>query len=217
MTTHLNPVPTRLRVLLIGILAALGIALAAPGGAMASIGCSGSLTPSPDGNGKGFSYNFKCNSPGGDTTTIDAYSIISSRSVSSFRVDPIVYNPSGEVVPDESFGCEGSFPSSGFGCFGKASVLNTVSAGLQLSSNPCSKKAKADGPWQVWVVANADRINDNGTKTDQSSEPFRLRVPKCGDMAPPCRTEREAPPLTPHGAGGTGLPSLPPGLPAPTS
>lgn len=183
MTTHINSVPARLRALLIAVLAAVGIALAAPGGAMASIGCSGTLGQSPD-NAKGFAYSFKCNSPGGDTTTVDAYSIITSKSVSTFKVDPIVYKPTGEVVPDESFGCEGSFPSFGFGCFGKASVLNTVSGGLELSSNPCSKKAKAAGPFQAWVVVNSDRINDNGTKTDQSSEPFRLRIPKCGETAP---------------------------------
>lgn len=179
MTSQFSQVPVRFQVLLIGILGALGIAMVAPGGAMASIGCSGLLGQSPD-NAKGFAYSFKCNSPGGDTTQIDAYSIISNKSVSSFKVDPLVYNPNGEVVPDQSFGCEGSFPSSGFGCFGKASVLNTVSGGLELSANPCSKRGMAAGRLQAWVVVNSDRINDNGTKTDQSSEPFRLRVPKCG-------------------------------------
>lgn len=174
---------SRLKVVLVGTLGAAGLALAIPGGASAAtVDCSGAATPPAGSKGKAFALGFKCVSPQGDKTTIEAFSVISNHEISGFNTEPIVINPStGETVVGEQFGCEGEIPGDGFGCFGKASLGNEVRAGFNLTRNPCSKRTIAkQGKWRLWVVASAPKINPtNGNKTPAVSEPLNMKVPVC--------------------------------------
>lgn len=160
---------------------AVGAVMALPGSASAAnVECSGKIVPASDSNGRAFGYSFVCGSPEGDATQVDAYSIISNRPVSSFSTEVLVVKE-GTPLNTESFACEGPFPGEGFGCFGKASLYNTIEGGFQLLRNPCSNKARRKGTWHVWVVASASKINPvTGAKTPATSEPLRLRVPACG-------------------------------------
>lgn len=183
----------RLGGIIAGVAAAAGIAMIAPGTASAAnVDCSGKVVPPADSNGKNFGYSFVCGSPEGDATQIDGYSIVSTKDVASFATENLVVDPGGSALNTESFNCEGPIPSDGFGCFGKASLGNTIEGGFSLIRNPCSNKSLRKGSWHIWVVASAAKINPNtGAKTPAVSEPLRLRVPECtDDPFPPSNGEK---------------------------
>lgn len=170
--------------LLAGAVISAAALLALPGGASAStIECSGKITAAPDSNGRAFGYSFSCGSPEGDDTQIDAYSILSNKDITTFSTEVLVLHD-GIPLNDQSFGCEGPFPSEGFGCFGKASLYNQIEGGFQTLRDPCSPKSRRKGPWHAWVVAAGNKINPvTGAKTMTTTEPLRLRVPACEDAA----------------------------------
>ncbi|MFN8113518.1 MAG: hypothetical protein U0R51_10000 [Solirubrobacterales bacterium] len=167
-----------------GTAAAIGAGLLLAGSAQAAtVDCGGSVDPLDGGGPRAFEYSFSCTSPQGipeQPTTIDAYSIVSTKDVIGFNANALVYDPAGEVVgTGESFGCEGPFPGSGFGCNGKMSLGNTAVSDFELTQKPCSRKG-VKTPFRVWVVVAADRINESTlAHTKTISEPFRLKVPKC--------------------------------------
>lgn len=169
----------RLMATLAGVVAG-GALLALPSGASAStVDCWGGAGAAPDSKGLAYSYSFQCHSLEGDPTQVDAYSIISNRPVAEFGTE-VVVSKDGVALNDQSFGCEGTFPSEGFGCFGKASLDNTIQGGFKLQRNPCTKKSRRKGSWHLWVVASANKINPiTGAKTSTTTEPQRLRVPGC--------------------------------------
>lgn len=120
-----------------------GALLALPSGASAStVDCWGGAGAAPDSKGLAYSYSFQCHSLEGDPTQVDAYSIISNRPVAEFGTE-VVVSKDGVALNDQSFGCEGTFPSEGFGCFGKASLDNTIQGGFKLQRNPCTRRAAA--------------------------------------------------------------------------
>lgn len=183
MTSSISKGQGRIRLAIVGVLGAVGLALAIPAGASAAnVDCMGQAAQATEGNGKAFPFSFRCFSPQGDRTTVEAFSIISTHEISGFNTEPIVINPmTGETVVGESFGCEGEIPGDGFGCFGKLSLGNEVRGGFNLTRNPCSKRTLAkQGEWRLWVVASAPKINPNtGKATPAVSEPLKLKVPEC--------------------------------------
>ena len=85
--------------------------------------CGGSLELNNDIPGidppGGLSYKFNCNAQ------VLGYAIVSNRQVDYFSTEVLVLDAtSGEATP-EQFGCEGAFPSSGFGCRGVANFGNS--------------------------------------------------------------------------------------------
>ncbi|MEO7197988.1 MAG: hypothetical protein ABIZ50_05895 [Solirubrobacterales bacterium] len=188
MTIRTGKGQVRLRGVLAGLVAVAGMAMIAPGTAAAgSVDCSGKVVPATDStHGKAYGFTFLCASPEGDATTVDGFSIISNKDISSFSTEVTVTDPAGTALNTESFGCEGPFPSDGFGCFGKASQYNTIHGGFSLIRNPCSNKQLRKGAWHVWVVASAAKVNPlTGKKTPAVTEPLRLRVPGCSTDASP--------------------------------
>lgn len=183
MTSSISKGHGRIRLAIVGVLGAVGLALAIPAGASAAtVDCRGEAAGASEGKGKAYAYSFRCFSPQGDATTVDGYSMISTHEISGFGTEPVVINPmTGETVVGESFGCEGEIPGDGFGCFGKLSLGNEVRDGFNLTRNPCSKRQlNKVGEWRLWVVASAPKINPNtGKATPAVSEPLKLKVPEC--------------------------------------
>lgn len=171
---------------LIGIVVGTGLCLAAfvaPGSASAAtVKCLGDVTPATKSTHKSFNYTVRCHDSGGVEempTKVDAYSIVSTKQVGLFSTEVLVTDPAGEVVEGESFGCEGPFPGFGFGCNGKMSLDNTATGQFELTENPCSKKGRRQ-PFHAWVTVASDKFNPNTLAvTKTSSEPFRLKTPKC--------------------------------------
>lgn len=170
-----------------GVLGAVGLALVIPAGASAAnIDCNGHIVPQEGSNGKAYTYDFLCGSITGDATTIDGYSIVSNMKIAGFGPDAIVTDSAGQPAKGESFACEGPIPSDGFGCFGKASLYNSIEGGFSTLSNPCTKRnIRNKDRWKIWVIASANKIDPNtGKKTPAVSEPLRMRAPKCADATP---------------------------------
>lgn len=158
-------------------------AFAAPGSASAAtVKCSGDVTPATKTTHKSFNYSVTCKDSGGVEempTKVDAYSIISTKKVGLFSTEVLVTDTAGEVIEGESFGCEGPFPGFGFGCNGRMSLGNFAAGQFELTDNPCTKKGRKR-PFTAWVTVASDKINPNTSATTKtSSEPFRLKTPKC--------------------------------------
>lgn len=175
---------TRSWVAILGTASALATGLLLAGSAQAAVvDCDGSIGPLEGSKSpRAFEYDFSCTSPQGNEeapTKIDAYSIVSTKSVLGFNANALVFDPAGEVVASgEQFGCEGPFPGYGIGCNGAMSLGNTAESDLTLAQNPCSKKG-VKTPFNAWVVVAADKIKDDLSHVKQISEPFKLDVAKC--------------------------------------
>lgn len=148
-------------------LAAISLAQAQAGG----VGCSRQvkLDTSQPRSEHALTYKLSCNQE------IASYTIVSTRLVDSFAPDVAVLGSSGEASNDESFKCEGPIPGDGFRCTGKAKGGSVVSGELSTVDPPCAKKRAGAGKLRLWLVA-AD-------KDGRSTEPLRLRGPKCPKKA----------------------------------
>lgn len=171
----------RVRAVIAGLATVAGIAaLGFPAAASAAEAplCGGKLElnneiPGIDPPG-GLSYKFDCNA------TVLGYGVLSSRQVDYFSTEVTVLDfTSGEATP-EQFGCEGPFPSSGFGCRGVANFGNFINGEFAIGRDPCeAAKTKAD-KFKVWVVATivqADSVT--GKPFTAVTQPFRLKGPAC--------------------------------------
>ena len=103
MRFHIGSGATRRWVTILGTASALGTGLLLAGSAQAAtVDCSGSVAPKEGAkSAKAFEYGFSCTSPQGNEaapTTIDAYSIVSTKSVLGFNANALVFDPAGEVV-----------------------------------------------------------------------------------------------------------------------
>jgi hypothetical protein len=146
--------------------AVLAVLLLAPAGASATntIECLGSTAlneenPAPD----YLSFKFRC------SEEITGFAITTNRELAGFEPEVLVtIGTTTDPAQGESFGCEGSIPSFGFGCVGTASAWNSAHGAFHTSVAACSRK---EGPLLPrLVVTDSDK---------RISQVFALRSPKC--------------------------------------
>jgi hypothetical protein len=154
------------------------LSLPAGAGAAEAPLCGGSLELKDDIPGidppGGLAYKFNCNSQ------VQGFALLSSRQVDYFSTEVLVLDAaSGEATP-EQFGCEGPFPSAGFGCRGLANFGNTISGEFAISRDPCqAAKAKSD-KFKVWIAASVTQFDSVTNKPFLAvTQPFRLKGPDC--------------------------------------
>jgi len=122
----------------------------------------------------GLSYKIRCNSQ------VQGFALLSNREVDYFSTEVLVLDATtGESTP-EQLGCEGSFPSSGFGCRGIVNFGNTISGEFAIGRDPCEEsKSKADR-FKVWVAATVTQFDSlTGKPFTTVTQPFRLKRPDC--------------------------------------
>jgi len=166
----------------VGALAAVGciVAFMLPAGASAAEAplCGGSLELKDDIPGidppGGLSYKFNCNSQ------VVGYGIVSTRQVDYFSTEVLVLDATSGEATSEAFGCEGAFPSSGFGCKGTSNFGNPITGEFAISRDPCqSAKAKSD-KFKVWMTATVTQFDSVTNKPFIAvTQPFRLKGPDC--------------------------------------
>jgi hypothetical protein len=122
----------------------------------------------------GLSYKFDCNA------AVLGYSLIANRQVDYFSTEVVVSDFTTGETTSEQFGCEGPFPSSGFGCRGLANNGNFVSGEFAIGRDPCeSARTKAD-KFKVWVAATVVQADSvTGKQFTAVTQPFRLKGPAC--------------------------------------
>lgn len=150
---------------------------AAAGAAEAPL-CGGKLEvnneiPGIEGPG-GLSYKFDCNA------TVLGYGLISNRQVDYFSTEVGVLDFTTGEATSEQFGCEGPFPSSGFGCRGMANFGNFITGEFAIGRDPCEKaRSKAD-KFKVWIAATIVQLDSVSNKPFNAvTQPFRLKGPVC--------------------------------------
>jgi hypothetical protein len=171
----------RLRAAVVGLAVAAGITVlgwpAAAGAAEAPL-CGGKLELNDEIPGieppGGLSYKFDCNA------TVIGYSLIASRQVDYFSTEVTVSDFATGETTSEQFGCEGPFPSSGFGCRGVANFGNYINGEFAIGRDPCeSARSKAD-KFKVWVAATVVQADSvTGKPFNAVTQPFRLKGPVC--------------------------------------
>jgi hypothetical protein len=177
----------RARVTIAALAAAVGCvgALSLPTGAVAAEAplCGGSLELNDEIPGieppGGLSYKFNCN------TQVLGYSIVSTRQVDFFSTEVLVLDFTSGEATNEAFGCEGPFPSSGFGCKGISNYGNAMSGEFAIGRDPCEvAKAKSD-KFKVWVSATITQFDSVTNKPFTAvTQPFRLKGPDCSKATP---------------------------------
>jgi hypothetical protein len=186
---------SRARVAIAALAAAAGCvsALSLPAGAIAAEAplCGGSLELNDEIPGieppGGLSYKFNCN------TQVLGYSIISTRQVDFFSTEVLVLDVNSGEATNEAFGCEGAFPSSGFGCKGVSNFGNAMSGDFAIGRDPCeASKAKSD-KFKVWVSATVTQFDSVTNKPFTAvTQPFRLKGPDCSRSASGKATKRHS-------------------------
>jgi hypothetical protein len=160
-------------------------ALSLPAGAVAAEAplCGGSLELNDEIPGieppGGLSYKFDCNAQ------VLGYSIVSSRQVDFFSTEVLVLDINSGEATNEAFGCEGAFPSSGFGCKGVSNNGNFLSGDFAIGRDPCEvTKSKAD-KFKVWLSATVTEFDSVTNKPFTAvTQPFRLKGPDCSKATP---------------------------------
>ncbi|HXS32519.1 MAG TPA: hypothetical protein VN758_01930 [Solirubrobacterales bacterium] len=178
---------SRARVTIAALAAAAGCvgALSLPAGAVAAEAplCGGSLELNDEIPGieppGGLSYKFNCN------TQVLGYSIISSRQVDFFSTEVLVLDINSGEATNEAFGCEGPFPSSGFGCKGVSNFGNSMSGEFAIGRDPCEAAKTKSDKFKVWVSATVTQFDSVTNKPFTAvTQPFRLKGPDCSKAAP---------------------------------
>jgi hypothetical protein len=153
--------------------------------------CGGSLEVNNDIPGidppGGLSYKFNC------SAMVVGYALLSSRQVDYFSTEVLVSDINSGEVLGESFGCEGAFPGSGFGCRGTANNGNFISGEFAIGRDPCqTAKNKAD-KFKVWVAATVTEFDSVTNKPFVAvTQPFLLKSPKCGSASGKAAKRKES-------------------------
>jgi hypothetical protein len=157
----------------------VGVLSISPAGAAAAEAplCGGSLEVNDEIAGieppGGLSYEFNCNAQ------VLGYSIISNRQVDYFSTEVLVLDATGTAT-NESFACEGPFPSSGFGCRGASNFGNVISGEFAISRDPCQQAKRKSDKFKVWVSATVQQFDSVTNKPFNAvTQPFRLKSPDC--------------------------------------
>jgi hypothetical protein len=142
---------------------ALGCLLIGPSAASASnVDCWGGVGPTAK-QQQDLTYRFTC------SDNIKSFSYVSSLEVGEFSTTADVLDPATkQPVDGQSFNCEGSIPSDGFGCSGVGQGPNIITGTLSIDSPRCVKRRNQ---LRAWIVA----VDMNGSSTG----PFPLAVPRC--------------------------------------
>jgi len=134
----------------LGLAGAALVAMALPGAASASsVSCSGTVTPTTDPVlAKPLQYDWTCNS------AVVSYGITASKELDFFSPDTLVFD-STNTVTNYSYGCEGTIPSNGFGCFANGNPQAPAPSGdrvkgvFETSKGGCTHSRKH--PLQTWL------------------------------------------------------------------
>jgi hypothetical protein len=144
------------------LVALSGLLVGSQAASASSARCKGTATPQKA-DPLELDYQIKC------SEEIKAFSIISTLPVSGFSVAPDVVDPATrQVLGDQSLTCEGSIPSNGFGCYGKALNPNLIVGTMSTETPSC---VLGRPQLTLWVVAT-DALS-------KSSEPYKLNAQKC--------------------------------------
>jgi hypothetical protein len=122
----------------------------------------------------GLSYKIRCNAQ------VLGFALISNREVDYFSTEVLVLDAAtGESTP-EQLSCEGSFPSSGFGCRGVVNHGNTISGEFAIGRDPCEESKSRADRFKAWVVATVTEFDSvTGKPFTAVTQPFRLKRPNC--------------------------------------
>jgi hypothetical protein len=183
----------RPRLAVAAVAAVAGCIYLVPAGASAAEApvCGGSLEINNDIPGidppGGMSYKFDC------SAQVVGYALLSSRQVDYFSTEVLVSDiNSGEVV-SESFGCEGAFPGSGFGCRGLANNGNFISGEFAIGRDPCDVAKTKSDKFKVWVSATVTEFDSVTNKPFVAvTQPFRLKAPNCGSASGKAAKRKES-------------------------
>ena len=142
--------------------------------------CKGKLTTTKiHGFGPGLQYSFSCEPSNADASgDISGFSISVNRRVNYFSPETVGVDPEGEPS-GESFSCQGSFPSWGFGCaLGSMVSGNSMTGEFATERKAC---AEAGGSkLAAWVSVTSTQVNHlTATPYTDHSEPYKLRGPNC--------------------------------------
>lgn len=122
----------------------------------------------------GLTYKFDCNA------AVLGYSLISNRQVDYFSTEVVVDDFTTGEATSEQFGCEGPFPSSGFGCRGLANYGNFIRGEFAIGRDPCETAATKADKFRVWIAATIVQTDSvNGKQLTAVTQPFRLKGPAC--------------------------------------
>ena len=179
-----RPAFGRARVAIAALGAIAGCILLAPGGAAAAEAplCGGELEINNEISGieppGGLSYKFNCNSQ------VVGFGILSSRQVDYFSTEVLVSDINSGEVTNEAFGCEGAFPSSGFGCRGVSNFGNFISGEFAIGRDPCQAAKSKTDRFKVWITATVTQFDSVTNKPFVAvTQPFQLKPPECGDVS----------------------------------
>lgn len=175
-----HPALRRARVAIAAVAAIAGCISIVPAGASAAEApvCGGSLEVNNEIPGieppGGLSYKFDC------SAQVVGYALLSSRQVDYFSTEVLVSDINSGEVTSESFGCEGAFPSSGFGCRGLANNGNFISGEFAIGRDPCDVAKTKSDKFKVWVSATVTEFDSVTNKPFVAvTQPFRLKAPSC--------------------------------------
>jgi hypothetical protein len=122
----------------------------------------------------GLTYRFNCNA------AVLGYSLISNRQVDYFSTEVVVDDINTGETTSEQFGCEGPFPSSGFGCRGLANFGNFIRGEFAIGRDPCETARSKTDKFKVWVAATVVQADSvTGKPFNAVTQPFRLKGPAC--------------------------------------
>ena len=160
-----------------GLLVALGLAVGligmfamAQNASASSVICGGDTTrTSLSESENALEYAIQC------TEDIKGYSIISNREMNYFSTEVTVFD--GEATLEgQSFQCEGSIPSYGIGCFGKATAGAIIRGSIGTSEELCEASVQP----KFWIVALTTEVKGSKTVT-LTSEPYQIPI-KCDTL-----------------------------------
>ena len=160
-----------------GLLVALGLAVGligmlamAQNASASSVICGGDTTKTDVSESENaLEYAIQC------TEDITGYSIISNREINYFGTEINVYDDEG-VIEGQSFGCEGSIPSYGIGCFGIATAGAVIKGTIGTSEELCEASVQP----KFWIVALTTEVKGKKTVT-LTSEPYQIPI-KCDTL-----------------------------------
>ncbi len=159
---------------LLGLLMAIAMMMIPGAASAATLTCAGHIkagTVSVDFENP-IDYTFAC------TGRIVSYMVVTDREIDGFDTEIPVKDTAGEIIPSDSFACEGDFPGFGVGCFGVYGANGIVQGTISLSSQKPCAEPRVD-PKLIAVVESFDKVTGDPLKTSNGAlaGPFDLGRP----------------------------------------
>jgi hypothetical protein len=151
--------------------------------------CTGQVKPGePDPDDPDVSvvhYRFKCSNP------ITGYQIVPGTEIEGFETEVFATDlASGDVVPEDSFSCNGDLPGLGLNCVGNYTGHWHLAEGtFKIDGNLCAHPESARIKPLLTVMRAS--IDSKGKPAQAIAGPFRLNGPK-GCPKPPKKAKKSA-------------------------